>query len=79
MQTAQVGDRVQVHDAKRFRDGSVASPRGRAPLELTVALDHPRLPGLRLAALDLEVELISIQAQEAYSPAQESRTGRSSR
>lgn len=48
MQTAQQGDRVQVHYVKRFPDGSVASSRsrGRAPLELTIGIDHPRLPGV---------------------------------
>ena len=53
MQTAQPGDRVQVHYVKRFPDGSVASSRDRAPLELTVGIDHPRLPGLGLALVGL--------------------------
>ena len=53
MQTVQQGDRVQVHYVKRFQDGSVASSRKRAPLELTVGTDHPRLPGLGLALVGL--------------------------
>ncbi len=55
MQTAQQGDRVQVHYVKRFQDGSVASSRsrGRPPLEVTVGTDHPRLPGLGLGLVGL--------------------------
>ena len=53
MQTVQQGDRVQVHYVKRFQDGSVASSRKRAPLELTVGTEHPRLPGLGLALVGL--------------------------
>src|SRR5262249_13952721 len=47
----QRGDRVQVHYVKRFQDGSVRSSHNRAPLDLTVGIDHPRLPGLGLALL----------------------------
>jgi len=53
MQTAQLGDRVRVHYVKRLQDGSVASSRDRAPLELTVGTDDPRLPGLGLALVGL--------------------------
>ncbi|MCI0459280.1 MAG: FKBP-type peptidyl-prolyl cis-trans isomerase [Gemmataceae bacterium] len=53
MQAAQAGDRVQVHYVKRWQDGSVKSSRARAPLELTVGIDHPRLPGLGLALVGL--------------------------
>lgn len=53
MRTAQKGDRVQVHYVKRLQNGSMASSRGRAPLELTVGIDHPRLPGLGLALVGL--------------------------
>jgi len=53
MQTAQPGDRVQVHYVKRFQDGSRASSRRHAPLEVTVGVDHPRLPGLGLALVGL--------------------------
>jgi FKBP-type peptidyl-prolyl cis-trans isomerase 2 len=53
MKTAQPGDRVQVHYVKRLQDGSVASSRDREPLEVTVGIDHPRLPGLGLALVGL--------------------------
>ena len=47
MRTAQTGDQVRVHYVKGFQDGSVASPRGRSPIDLTVGVNHP-LPGLGL-------------------------------
>ena len=53
MQTAQPGSRVQVHYVKRFQDGSVATSSKRPPLELTVGVPHPRLPGLGLALVGL--------------------------
>lgn len=53
MQTAQLGDRVQVHYVKRLQDGTVASSRIDAPLDLTVGIAHPRLPGLGLALVGL--------------------------
>jgi peptidylprolyl isomerase len=53
MRTAQQGDRVQVHYVKRWEDGSVASSAGRAPLEMTVGVDHRRLPGLGTALVGL--------------------------
>lgn len=53
MQTARPGDRVHVHYVKRFQDGSTTSSHARAPLELTVGVDHPRLPGLGLALVGL--------------------------
>jgi peptidylprolyl isomerase len=53
MRTVQPGDRVQVHYVKRFQDGSRAASREQAPLELTVGVDHPRLPGLGLALVGL--------------------------
>jgi len=49
MRTAQPGDRVRVLYVKRLEDGSVVSSHGREPLELTVGVDSPRLPGLGLA------------------------------
>lgn len=54
MQTAQQGDRVRVHYIKKFQDGSVTSSRDRAPLEVTIGSDHPRLPGLGLALVGLK-------------------------
>jgi peptidylprolyl isomerase len=69
MQTAQPGDRVQVHYVKRFEDGSGASSRARAPLELTVGIDHPRLPGLGTALVGLTPGArarVRVPAERAY-------------
>jgi FKBP-type peptidyl-prolyl cis-trans isomerase 2 len=53
MQTAQPGDRVQVHYLKRLENGCTASSRGGAPLEIAVGEGHPLLPGLGLALVGL--------------------------
>ena len=53
MRTAQMGDKVRVHYVKRLQDGSRASSRNSGPLELTVGIGHPRLPGLGLALVGL--------------------------
>ncbi len=53
MQTAQPGDRVQIHYVKRLQNGCTASSRGGAPLECAVGEDHPRLPGLGMALVGL--------------------------
>lgn len=53
MQTAQLGDHVRVHYTKRFQDGSVASSHKRAPIDVVVGIDHPRLPGLGQALVGL--------------------------
>jgi peptidylprolyl isomerase len=69
MQTAQPGDRVRVHYVKRFQDGSVASSKSRGPVELTVGVDHRRLPGLGSALVGLapgESTTISVPASLAY-------------
>jgi len=69
MQTAQTGDRVKVHYVKRFQDGSVVSSRARGPLEMTVGVDHPRLPGLGLALVGLaegNSTTVSVTAEHAY-------------
>jgi FKBP-type peptidyl-prolyl cis-trans isomerase 2 len=69
MQTVKRGDRVQVHYVKRFQDGSVASSRDRAPLELTVGVFHPRLPGLGLALVGLAPgtsTTVSVPPENAY-------------
>jgi FKBP-type peptidyl-prolyl cis-trans isomerase 2 len=71
MRTVQQGDRVQVHYVKRLQDGSVVSSRGRAPLELTVGTDHPRLPGLGLALVGLAAgasTTLSVPPERAYGP-----------
>jgi FKBP-type peptidyl-prolyl cis-trans isomerase SlpA len=54
MPNAQQGDRVQVHYVIRSQHGSVVSSRGRAPLELTAGVDHPRLPGLGSSLVGLK-------------------------
>ena len=79
MHMAQPGDRVRVHYVKRFQDGSVASSRGRAPIELTVGKDHPRLPGLGLALVGLTPgasTTISVPPERAYGPSDPSRVRR---
>jgi peptidylprolyl isomerase len=76
MQTVQRGDRVRVHYVKRFQDGSVASSRHRAPLELTVGVDHPRLPGLGLALVGLApgaTATISVPKEHGYGPSDPAR------
>ena len=57
MQTVQSGDRVEVHYVKRFQDGSVVSSHSRMPLELTVGVAHPRLPGLAPVTDELFVQI----------------------
>ncbi len=79
MQTAQPGDRVQIHYVKRFQDGSAASSRDRAPLELTVGVAHPRLPGLGLALVGLAPgasTTVQVAAEHAYGPSDPSRVRR---
>src|SRR5262245_28931282 len=79
MQTAQQGDRVQVHYVKHFQDGSVASSRGRAPLELTVGVNHPRLPGLGLALVGLAPGTrtkLTVPPEQAYGLSDPSRVHR---
>jgi FKBP-type peptidyl-prolyl cis-trans isomerase 2 len=79
MQTAQQGDRVEVHYVKRLQDGSVASSRGRAPLELTVGIDHPRLPGLGLALVGLAPgtnTTVYVPSERAYGPSDPARIHR---
>lgn len=79
MQTAQPGDSVQVHYVKRFQDGSVVSSRDKGPLELTVGVHHPRLPGLGLALVGLapgSTATIRVAPEEAYGPTDPSRVRR---
>ena len=67
--TAQRGDHVQVHFVKRFQDGSAVSSRDGAPLELTVGVDHQRLPGLGMALVGLvpgSSARVSVPAGRAY-------------
>jgi peptidylprolyl isomerase len=71
MRVIQWGDKVQVHYVKVFQDGSVVSSRGKAPTELTVGTDHPRLPGLDLELMGLTVgesRTFIVPAERAYGP-----------
>ena len=84
MQTSQLGDRVQVHYVKRFEDGSVRSSRerGDAPLELTVGVRHPRLPGLGNELVGLPpggTVTVKVPAERAYGLADPGRVRRVSR
>lgn len=79
MQTAQRGDRVQVHYVKRFQDGSLLSSRHRKPVELTVGVDHPRLPGLGLALVGLAPGssiTVRVPVERAYGPFDSTRVHR---
>lgn len=76
MRTAQLGDRVQVHYVKCLQDGSRASSRRRAPLELTVGVAHPLLPGLELALVGLtpgESTMVRVPPERAYGAAAPAR------
>lgn len=53
MKTAQAGDRVRVHYVKHFADGSFTTSRVAGPIELTIGVDHPRLPGLGMALVGM--------------------------
>jgi peptidylprolyl isomerase len=69
MGTAQLGDRVRVHYVKHLEDGSVVSSHGRAPLELTVGVDSPRLPGLGSALVGQAPgthTTVTVPAERAY-------------
>ena len=82
MQTAQVGDRVRVRYVKRSQDGSVAPARSRAPVEVTVGVDHPRLPGLGLALVGLAPgasTTVRVPAEQGYGPADPGRVHRMGR
>lgn len=79
MRTAQEGDLVHVHYAVHSQGGSVASSRRRAPLELTVGTDHPRLPGLGSALVGLAVGqsvALSVPPERAHGPHQPARVRR---
>jgi peptidylprolyl isomerase len=69
MRTAQQGDRVQVHYVMRREDGFETSSRGRGPLELTVGVRHPRLPGLDLALVGMAPgarKTVTVPPERAY-------------
>jgi FKBP-type peptidyl-prolyl cis-trans isomerase 2 len=82
MQTAQQGDRVQVHYVVRSQHGSVASSRGRTPIELTVGVEHPRLPGLGLTLVGLTpgtCATVNVPPEKAYGMADPKRVHRLAR
>jgi FKBP-type peptidyl-prolyl cis-trans isomerase 2 len=71
MRVLERGDKVQVHYVKVFQDGSTVSSRGKAPTELIVGTDHPRLPGLGLELVGLaewESRTFIVPARDAYGP-----------
>ncbi len=71
MRVIQQGDKVQVHYVKVFQDGSALSSRGKLPTELSVGIDHPRLPGLGLTLVGLTVgesRTFIVPSQDAYGP-----------
>jgi peptidylprolyl isomerase len=79
MRKAEQGDHVQVHYVKRYQDGSVASSRGRSPLEVTIGKSHPRLPGLGLALVGLaagECTTLKVPPDQAHGPRDPSRVRR---
>ena len=79
VRTAQEGDHVQVHYRKCLQDGSVASSRGHAPLEVSIGTADPRLPGLGLALVGLaagEAATLRVPAEQAYGVADPTRVRR---
>jgi FKBP-type peptidyl-prolyl cis-trans isomerase 2 len=71
MRVIQQGDKVQVHYVKVFQDGSVLSSRGKSSMELTVGIDHRRLPGLGVKLVGLTVgesRTFIVPARDAYGP-----------
>src|SRR5262245_7398037 len=82
MRTAQLGDRVVVHYQIRLQDGSQVSSHGREPLEVTVGIAHPRLPGLGLALVGLapgEAATLTVPPEDAYGLSDPARVRRWSR
>jgi peptidylprolyl isomerase len=82
MQSVQAGDRVQVHYVKRFEDGSVVSSRRRAPVDLTVGVNHPRLPGLGLALVGLlpgSITTVRVPVEQGYGAVNPARVHRLAR
>jgi FKBP-type peptidyl-prolyl cis-trans isomerase 2 len=80
MRIAQQGDCVQVHYVKRLQDGRTASSH--EPLQLTVGINHPRLPGLGAALVGLAVgqaATLTVPPESAYGISDPSRIRRWSR
>jgi peptidylprolyl isomerase len=71
MRVIEQGDKVRVHYVKVFQGGSSVSSSGKAPTEVTVGAEHPRLPGLGLALVGLTVggsRTFIVPARDAYGP-----------
>jgi FKBP-type peptidyl-prolyl cis-trans isomerase 2 len=71
MRVIQQGDKVAVRYVKVFQDGSTFSSHGKSPAELSVGIDHPRLPGLGLSLVGLTVgesRTFIVPARDAYGP-----------
>ena len=82
MRTAQLGDSVHVHYVKRGQNGGVSSSRGRPPLQMTVGLDHCRLPGLGAALVgrtEGERVRVIVPAEKAHGLPRPDRIHRLSR
>ena len=80
MRIAQQGDRVQVHYVKRLRDGRTVSSR--EPLQLTVGINHARLPGLGAALVGLSAGQLrrrTVAPEQAYGLPDPARIHRWSR
>ncbi|MGH7174004.1 MAG: FKBP-type peptidyl-prolyl cis-trans isomerase [Gemmataceae bacterium] len=80
MRTVQQGDRVQVRYVKRLRDGRTASSR--QPLEVTIGITHPRLPGLGASLLGLtagQSKTLTVPPEQAYGLSDPTRIHRWSR
>lgn len=84
MQPARQGDRVQVHYQIRLQNGFVTSSRDRdrAPLDMTVGVDHKRLPGLGLALVGLSPGMranVNVPSDKAFGASDPARIHRWSR
>jgi carbon storage regulator CsrA len=80
MRTVQQGDRVQVQYMKRLRDGRTASSR--QPLQLTVGIYDPRLPGLGAELIGLtsgQSATLTVPPELAYGLSNPARIRRWSR
>ncbi len=71
MRASQLGDPVQVHYVKRFSDGTTRSSRarGESPIEVTIGVPHPRLPGLNEELVGLapgSTVTLKVAAEDAY-------------
>jgi FKBP-type peptidyl-prolyl cis-trans isomerase SlpA len=82
MRIAQQGDRVLVHYVKHLENGAVQTSRGRGPLEITIGIDNPRLPGLGLKLVGLapgEETRLTVPPERAYGKPDPGRIHRWSR